>query len=202
MSKIDPDFSEKGWTIAEVKSLYRNAYLHCQRVRTYTPSRQDRPAEWTVVRRKRGAAIAPITAEGNFLLIRQERVPLAQTLWEFPAGQIDVEGRVPTEAEIYETAVRELREETGYELSPSGELQPLGYYFSSQGFTDERIHLFVAQGVVPHEAGADTDEGEVIHEVRAFTPAELLGMIERSEVRDGNTLAACAKLFTQGLLRV
>jgi ADP-ribose pyrophosphatase len=202
MSKIDPNFSERGWTIHETKSLYRNAYVHCQRVRTYTPSRQDRPVEWTVVRRKRGAAVAPITAEGNFLLIRQERVPLAQTLWEFPAGQIDVHDRAPTEAEIYETAVRELREESGYELPAGQELMPLGYYFSSQGFTDERIHLFAAVGVVPHEAGSDTDEGEVIHEVRAFSPAELLGMIERSEVRDANTLVMCTKLFTRGLLRV
>jgi 8-oxo-dGTP pyrophosphatase MutT (NUDIX family) len=203
MSQIDPDYTEPGWDLLSSESLFKNPWLDCQDVRTLTPSRRESPADWTVVRRKRGAAVAPILPDGRLLLIRQERVPLAQTLWEFPAGQIDLPlMQAPTEAEILETAHRELREETGYELPAGGELIPLGYYFSSQGFTDERIHLFAAVGVVPHVHGAETDENEVIHEARAFTPAELLSMLERSEIRDGNTLSICAKLLAKGLLKV
>ena len=44
-------------------------------------------------------------------------------------------------------ARRELREETGYELAPGGELVSLGYFFTSPGFTDEHCYLFLARPV-------------------------------------------------------
>lgn len=201
MSQINPDFTEPGWEELEATSVYRNPWVECLRVRTLTPSRREKPVEWTVVRRKRGAAIAPITPSGGILLVRQERVPLRQTLWEFPAGQIDIAGPL-TDEDIRDTALRELREETGYELGSGGVLLPLGYYFSSQGFTDEQVYLFAAVGVVPHAGGQQTDANEVIYEAREFSPAEFTGMMERCEVRDANTLSLAAKLMLRGLLRL
>ena len=113
----------------------------------FTPTRQDKPARWTVVHRKAAVVVAPMTPEGKLVLVRQERIPVRALLWEFPAGQIDEENS-SDEAVIRATAVRELREETGYEPAAGVELVDLGYFFTSQGFTDEHNHLFLARGVV------------------------------------------------------
>ena len=70
-----------------------------------------------------------------------------------------------------ETALRELGEEAG--VSCSSELIPLGYFFSSVGFTDECCHLFLARDVIPRAEGFDHDEHEAIVEVREFSESEL-----------------------------
>ena len=89
-----------------------------------------------------------MTPEGKYLLIRQERVPIRATIWEMPAGQID-DNVEPDENQIKEVALRELNEETGYELAPDGEMIPLGHFFSSPGFTDEHCYFFLARPVRP-----------------------------------------------------
>ena len=90
------------------------------------------PRPWTVVRRKKAVVIAPMTAEGKLILIRQERIPIRAAIWEVPAGQIDEVGDQATDA-IEAVALRELREETGFELAEGGELISLGDYFTSPG---------------------------------------------------------------------
>ena len=57
------------------------------------------------------------------------------------------------------------------------EMVALGYFFTSQGFTDEHNHLFLARGVVMSKAGAATEESEGIVACRAFTPAEFRRMV-------------------------
>ena len=69
-----------------------------------------------------------MTRDGKIILIRQERIPIRQAIWEMPSGQIDDHNA--DEDKIKDTALREVREETGYELAPSGELILLGYFFS------------------------------------------------------------------------
>ena len=139
-----------------------------------------------------------MTEDGKFLLIRQERVPIRATIWEMPAGQID-DNAEPDESEIRNVALRELHEETGFDLSPNGELIPLGHFFSSPGFTDEHCYLFLARPVVPSPAHKP-EEGEGIVDCRAFTASELAGMIAENEIRDSNTLSMCARLAARGLL--
>jgi ADP-ribose pyrophosphatase len=181
-----------GWETLRADLQFANPYLQVYLAKVRTPSRPD-GASWTVVHRKAAAVIAPMTPDGRLLLVRQERIPIRAAIWEFPAGQIDC----PVEqggAAIRATASRELREETGYELGPGGELIPMGCFFSSPGFTDEHGYIFLARGVVPSPAGPSHDEHEVIHECRAFTPAELRRMIAENEVRDANTLSAFARM--------
>ena len=84
-----------------------------------TPAHPD-PRTWTIVHRKRAVVVAPITRDGKIILIRQERIPIGQAIWEMPSGQIDDHN--PGEDMIRDTALREVREETGYELAPNGEL--------------------------------------------------------------------------------
>ena len=71
---------------------YANPYLQVFITTVRTPSRPAAPP-WTVVHRKAAAVIAPMTPDGRFLLIRQERIPIRAAIWEFPAGQIDIPGQ-------------------------------------------------------------------------------------------------------------
>ena len=113
-----------------------------------------------------------------------------------PAGQID--GQIePNEKEIEAVAVRELNEETGHELGPGGKLIPLGYYFTSPGFTDEHCYFFLARFVQP-AAVHKREEGEGILECRAFSVGELSRMIAANEIRDANTLSICAGMAARG----
>jgi ADP-ribose pyrophosphatase len=97
-------------------------------------------------------------------------------------------------------ALRELREEAGYELAKDGELVPLGYYFSSPGFTDERGYFFLARPVQLCKEGPARDEGESILDCREFTVQEIRRMIAENEIRDANTLGICATLTARGVL--
>ena len=140
-----------------------------------------------------------MTAEGKLLLIRQERIPIRAAIWEVPAGQIDDEREKDAQA-IAAVALRELREETGFELPEGVSLTPLGDYFTSPGFTDERGYCFLARPVRESVAGHSRDESESILDCRAFSAEELRDMIASNEICDANTLAICARLLARGLL--
>jgi ADP-ribose pyrophosphatase len=99
-----------------------------------------------------------------------------------------------------QVALRELREEAGYELAEDGELVPLGYYFSSPGFTDERGYFFLARPVQLSKEGPAREEGESILDCREFTVEEIRQMIAENEIRDANTLGICATLAARGFL--
>jgi ADP-ribose pyrophosphatase len=185
-----------GWRTHQRETLFANPYLAVEKVTVSSPTRPA-PFTWTVCHRKAAVVIAPLTTDRRWLLVRQERVPIRATIWEFPAGQID--DHAETDA-IRATGLRELREEAGHELAPGGELVPLGLFFPSAGFTDEHSHLFLARPVVPHPEGHAPDASEAITECRAFTDAELRTMIASSEIRDANTLAAFARLIALGLI--
>ena len=146
-----------------------------------------------------------MTRDGRIVLIRQERIPIRAAIWEMPSGQIDnsVAGSAdpgrPSET-MEQVALRELREEAGYELAKDGELVPLGHYFSSPGFTDERGYFFLARPVQLCKEGPAQDEGESILDCREFTVQEIRRMIAENEIRDANTLGICATLAARGFL--
>jgi 8-oxo-dGTP pyrophosphatase MutT (NUDIX family) len=188
----------EGWELLKADEQFANPHIEIYAVETRTPSRPE-GVHWTVAHRKGAVVVAPQTADGSFLLVHQERVPVRATLWEFPAGQID-ESTEHDDAAIRATALRELGEESGYELAPGGDLIPLGLFFPSAGFTDEHSHLFLAKPVVPSGRGTQFDANEAITECRAFTAPEFRRMIAENEIRDANTLSAFARLVALGLM--
>jgi ADP-ribose pyrophosphatase len=191
-----PESEKDGWKTATRTRQYADAHLEVVKEEVQTPSRL-RPKAWTTVHRKSAVVIAAVTREGKFLLIRQERIPIRQAIWEMPAGQIDEEQ--PSREEIEATALRELGEETGYELAEDGEMIALGDFFASPGFTDERQFLFLARPVV-RAAGKATHTEEMITDCRGFSAEELRRMIAGGEIRDANTLSIFARLAARGLL--
>jgi ADP-ribose pyrophosphatase len=186
------------WQILEINSLFRNPYLEVFQERVILPG-EVRIRDWTVVRRKQAVVIAPVTAEGKFVLIHQARIPVRKMLWEFPAGQID-DSLQPGAEMIRETALRELTEETGYALGTGGELTYLGHYYSSQGFCDETPHLFLARPVQASGFGRRPEDSESIVECREFSLEDLSSMIADYVIQDANTLAMFARLSAKRII--
>jgi ADP-ribose pyrophosphatase len=187
-----------GWQILEINTLFKNSHIQVFHERVILPG-ETRVRNWTVVRRKQAVVIAPVTENGRIVLIHQARIPVRKILWEFPAGQID-DSFAPEMDVIRETALRELSEETGYSLAAGGELIYLGYYYSSQGYSDEMPHLFLARPVKPTGLGHQPDDSESIVECREFSFQELSTMIADNVIQDANTLALFARLSAKKLL--
>ena len=218
LSRVKQD----GWKTRSSERHFANAHLEVVTDQVQTPTR-SKPRWWIVVHRKAAVVIAPMTRDGKIVLICQERIPIRTTIWEMPAGQIDnsvappSRGHVagvglsavasakadepghPASETIEQVALRELREEAGYELAKDGELIALGYYFTSPGFTDERGYFFLARPVEPCPDYV-RDETEPILDCRAFSVPEIRRMIAENEIRDANTLSICARLATGGFL--
>ena len=188
----------EGWETVSSDRHFANAHLEVVTDQVRTPARSQ-PRAWTVVHRKAAVIIAPMTRDGKIVLIRQERVPIRAAIWEMPSGQID-NVLEPDQKEIEAVAVRELREEAGYELAEGGELTAFGYYFSSPGFTDEHGYFFLARPVQRCKEASACDERESILDCREFGVEELRRMIAENEIRDANTLSMCARLAAHGFL--
>lgn len=194
---------EHGWKTISSERHFADAHLEVVTDHVLTPTR-NQPQTWTIVHRKAAVVVAPMTRDGKIVLIRQERIPIRQAIWEMPSGQIDhavagVDDPGHPGETIERVALRELREEAGYELAKDGELIPLGHYFSSPGFTDERGYFFLARQVVPCPNYV-RDESESILDCRSFMIAEIRRMIAENEICDANTLGICATLSAHGLL--
>jgi len=128
-------------------------------------------------------AVAVVAHDGTHLyLVRQPREAVGiSDLLELPAGRLDVEGEEPLA-----TAKRELAEEIG---KAGAEWERLAVYYSSAGFTDEEVHVFLATGL--SDASADSGETERI-DVERRPLAELDALID--EVRDAKTLIGLLEL--------
>ena len=186
-----------GWKTLSSDKNFTNSHLEVVTEKVQTPT-SVQARVYTTVRRKPAVVIAPVTTDGKFLLIKEERIPIRAAIWSMPAGQIDGDGELGEE-EIEAVALRELHEETGYDLAPGGEMIPLGYFFSSAGLTDEHCYFFLARPVRPADMHK-REEGEAILECRAVTTSELARMIARNEIRDSNTLGICARLAAGGFI--
>jgi ADP-ribose pyrophosphatase len=113
-------------------------------------------------------------------MIRNWRVSVERWLLEFCAGKLEP-GEAPEAA-----ALRELQEETGFRAES---LSKIGTYLTSPGFADERMHAFVARGLVP--VPRDLQPGERI-EVVTHAPGDIERMIADGQLEDGKTIAAFA----------
>ena len=120
----------------------------------------------------------PASADPRVLLIRQFRHATNGYLWEIPAGRRD-QGETPAAA-----ARRELQEETGYTCA---RLEPLTTFWTTPGFTDERIDLFLATGLVSGDFAREDDEVIELHEIRW---SEVLRMVRTGEIDDAKSAIA------------
>ena len=189
-----------GWEKLSAREVYADPHIQIERAFYHSPSKPGEEVEWTIAHRKGAVAVAARNAAGRWIMIHQERYPVQMTLWEFPAGQIDDLDRQLETSVIIDAVHQELGEEAGYHLAEGGELIPLGYFFSSQGFTTEHVYLFVATKVEPTSEGRFEVGNERIPDLRAFSGEELTAMVASGEIRDALSLALYARISARGLL--
>jgi ADP-ribose pyrophosphatase len=120
----------------------------------------------------------PRSDDPRVVLLRQFRHATGGYLWEIPAGKHD------RGDDAASTARRELREETGYACR---DLVPLTRIWTTPGFTDEKIDLFMATGLTPGDAHREANEVLDVHEVRW---SRLRAMIRSGEITDAKTLVS------------
>lgn len=126
-------------------------------------------------------AVVAIDSEDNVLLVRQFRKPAERVLLEIPAGGIE-----PGEQPI-QCALRELEEETGY---IAGKLERLGGFYSSPGYSNEYLHLFLATELREGRA-----KGDEIIELVPIPVAEIPNLISSGEICDAKSIAGLCALF-------
>ncbi|MGB2833743.1 MAG: NUDIX hydrolase [Methylotenera sp.] len=122
--------------------------------------------------------VVPILPNGNVILEKQFRYPLHQVFIELPAGKIDAGEAVLV------TGQRELLEETGYTAT---EWVKLGHQHPCIGYSNEIIHIYLAQGLTAGAHRRDEDESLEVFEVPFET---CITMILRGEITDGKTIVA------------
>jgi len=118
--------------------------------------------------------VVPVLDDGRIVFVRQYRKSAEQALLEIPAGGID-DGETPEEA-----TRREMVEETGYRV---GSLERLSGFFTSPGYTDEYMYLFLATDLEPGEATEENDEIEV----ELLSLDDALARIGSKEMADAKT---------------
>jgi ADP-ribose pyrophosphatase len=146
-------------------------------------------AEVDIVRHSGASAVVPFLTdpEGEdpqILLLRQYRYAAGGYVLEIPAGRLD-----PGEAPLA-CAVRELKEETG---CTAGRIEPLITILTTPGFTDERIHLFMATELTHGEASREADE---FADVVVLRLSEALELVQKGTIPDGKT--ALGLLYAAG----
>jgi ADP-ribose pyrophosphatase len=129
------------------------------------------------------SAVVPVLSDPRgddpqLRLIRQYRYATGGMLWEIPAGRLE-----PNEAPEA-CARRELLEETGCTCE---ELKPLTFLWTTPGFTNEKIHLFMATGLTQ---GATAHEADEFMEVVPLHLSQVLRMIKEGEITDAKTMVA------------
>jgi len=139
--------------------------------------------ELEIIRHSGASAVVPLLddpshADPRVVLIRQYRYAADGYVYEIPAGRLDKEESPDV------CAHRELEEETGYRAA---HMKPLISVFTTPGFTDERIHLFLAWGLTSGQEHRERDE---FLTTLTLPLSQVLQMIERSEIDDAKTVVA------------
>ena len=142
-----------------------------------------------MIRHPGASAVVPFLSDPRgedpqVLMIRQYRYAVDGYMYEIPAGRLDA-GESPRDC-----AVRELKEETGCTAEL---MEPLLTMYTTPGFTDEKIHLFMATGLVAGETKHEADEFLDLHPMRL---SRALEMVEAGGIQDAKT--ALGLLFAAG----
>ncbi|HEY9886620.1 MAG TPA: NUDIX hydrolase [Vampirovibrionales bacterium] len=138
--------------------------------------------EREVVLHNGGVVIVPQLETGQFILVKQYRYAIQSTLFEFPAGRLEI-GENPAQA-----AIRELEEETGY---CTNKLEHLGDIYTAPGFCSEKLNIYLATELEFKKQNLDEDE---FLEVFVMSQAELMQKVKQQEITDAKTLAAMSML--------
>jgi ADP-ribose pyrophosphatase len=130
-----------------------------------------------IIEHSAAVAIVPVDAEDNVLLVRQYRYALGKELLEVPAGGVD------GDEDPEEAVRREMQEETGY---LPGKIERLGGFYSTPGFCNEYLYLYLAADLTPSRLYAEDTEGITV----IPTPLkDIPRLIESGSICDAKSIA-------------
>jgi ADP-ribose pyrophosphatase len=175
-------FEEK--TISTEK-IYKGKIIDLQVDEVTLPNGKTSKRE--LIKHPGAVAVIALTPEGKLVLVEQYRKALEKSIVEIPAGKLE-----PGEEPIV-TAARELEEETGYGCE---KLEHLISFYTSPGFADELVHLYVAKNIKRIEEARELDEDEFV-ELIEVTVEEASMLIEEKRIHDAKTAYAVQYLKLQ-----
>ncbi|MGL4343743.1 MAG: NUDIX hydrolase [Cellulosilyticaceae bacterium] len=144
-------------------------------------------AKWDMVIHNGAAAVVPLTEKNEVVLVRQYRNATDGVVLEIPAGKLE-EGEDPLEC-----ARRELEEEIGYKAEC---VKKICAMYSAIGFSNEKLHVYQANGLVKSQQKLDQDE---FIEVCTYPIEQVVDMIHRGEIQDGKTIVGVLSVFCEQL---
>jgi ADP-ribose pyrophosphatase len=130
-----------------------------------------------ILRHPGASAVVPLLGADKVVMLKQYRHAIGDFMWEIPAGTFD------GKEDPLVCARRELTEETGY---TAGTWDRLGAITPVPGYSDERIHLFLARDLTPAVQALDKDE---LLEVYPLPLPEVTAMIMSGQIEDAKTIA-------------
>jgi len=168
-------------TLASSERLYSGRVINLDRDTVRFPDGST--GELEVIRHPGASAVVPFLdeprgADPRIHLIRQFRHAANGPIWEIPAGRLDP-GEIPSTC-----AQRELEEEIGMTADVLARLITI---YTTPGFTDEKIHVFLAHEL---RKGVHRREPDEFMEVHTRRWSEVMGIVRTGEIQDGKTLAA------------
>lgn len=180
MSSLPP--LRKGpWQVLSDEIVYDNAWITVRHQDVITPAGTQ--GIYGVVQFKNVAVgILPVDDDGNTWLVKQYRYPLCEDSWEIP------EGGSPAGESTLDTARRELKEETGLSANRWTELLVTR---PSNSVTDEKVIVYLAEGLTAGEADPEDSEDLVI---KKLPLVQAVQMVLSGEITDGISVAALLKL--------
>jgi ADP-ribose pyrophosphatase len=170
-----------GFQIISSRLLAETQFLRLEELDLETPDGDI--GKRTVIRIGGAVSVVPVV-DDDVVLIRQYRTPVDKPLLELPAGKLDIPGEDPRAA-----AARELEEEAGFVAE---RLEQVADFFTSPGFLDERMTVYIATGLAPVAAQPMGPE-EVAAEVVRVPIAEIPAMLP--EIEDAKTLIGLMALL-------
>ena len=168
-------------TIISSEKVYKGRILDVAVEKHAMPN--GRQSNFEIIRHPGGAAVLPILPDGRVMLIRQFRPAIGKMVYEIPAGRLE-----PNES-AQECAGRELIEEVGY---AAAQIIHLGGFWSTVGFCDEYIHLFLGKDLTAKEQALEPDE---VIELCPMSLTEALAKIENGEILDSKTQLAILRFM-------
>ena len=163
------------------ETIFDGVLLHVKRDTVTLPNGNTATREW--IKHPGASSVIPLLPDGKVILVRQYRYPIGAITLEVPAGKLDAVDEDPLLC-----ATRELSEETGYK---AGKITKLTTIATTVGFSNEVIHLYVAEDLKAGEQ--HTDEDEFINVV-AVPLAEAMEMAQDGRIVDAKSIISILML--------
>lgn len=182
MNKAETQKKQEEDSLVETKWIHQGKILQLK-LETYQLPNRKKVAE--IIEHPGAVVILPIDHEGRFILVRQWRRAVGEITLELPAGTLE-ENEAPIDC-----AMRELQEETGFGAQ---KLTQMGGFHSAPGYSDEYLHLFLAENLFL--ANRELNDDEMIDLV-LMTPSQAKEKIVQNEIHDAKTIAGILRYLCE-----